>query len=164
MTSWNNSSGMPTFLRYKKPTSIKAWRRFLRNSGFVAGSLAAARSRMGIDVNDMTIRREAKVRKELIQDGRKRVFSTCENWFKLIWYLSPLRWCMVPLANNITPQLRNSTLRPSDLLAVLRSGPGHMFPESPPQRPEDQQLCCISCSWWPQKQTVTLYRQNLLVS
>lgn len=56
MTSSHSSSEMPTFLRYKKPTSMSAFRSWSRNSGLVAGFLDSARSRMGMDVNDMTLR------------------------------------------------------------------------------------------------------------
>lgn len=56
MTLWKSSSGMPTFLMYRKPTSISAWRRSARKAGLVAGSLASATSRMGMELNDIVSR------------------------------------------------------------------------------------------------------------
>lgn len=53
MVCLNSSSGIPTFLRYRKPTSSKACRRSERNAGLVVGSLARAMSRIGIDVKDI---------------------------------------------------------------------------------------------------------------
>lgn len=53
ITLSNSSSGTPTFLRYKNPTSISACRSCFKNSGFVAGSSASERSNRGIVVNDM---------------------------------------------------------------------------------------------------------------
>lgn len=53
MTWSHNSSGISTFFRYRNPTSIKACRRSARNCGFVSGSLAKARSKIGTEVNDM---------------------------------------------------------------------------------------------------------------
>jgi hypothetical protein len=53
MTFCVSSSGIPTFFRYKKPTSRRACRSSSRNCGLVAGSLALDRSRMGIESNDI---------------------------------------------------------------------------------------------------------------
>ena len=53
ITAWVSSSGMPTFLRYKKPTSRRAWRSSSKNWGLVEGSLARERSRIGIVLNDI---------------------------------------------------------------------------------------------------------------
>lgn len=53
MTAWVSSSGSPTFLRYKKPTSNNACRRSSRKADLVAGSFASERSRMGIESNDI---------------------------------------------------------------------------------------------------------------
>lgn len=44
---------MPTFLRYRKPTSRRAWRSSSRNWGLVDGSFAWERSRIGIALNDI---------------------------------------------------------------------------------------------------------------
>ena len=55
MTAWVSSSGMPTFLRYRNPTSRRAWRRSVRNWGLVEGSLASERSRMGIVLKDIIL-------------------------------------------------------------------------------------------------------------
>ncbi len=53
MTFCVSSSGMPTFFRYKKPTSRRACRSPSKNCGLVAGSLAWDRSRMGMESNDI---------------------------------------------------------------------------------------------------------------
>lgn len=53
MTACVSSSGIPTFLRYKNPTSRRAWRSWIRKSGFVVGDLASERSRMGMESNDI---------------------------------------------------------------------------------------------------------------
>ena len=53
ITACVSSSGIPTFLRYKKPTSSSAWRSSSRNWGLVAGSLARERSRMGMVTKDI---------------------------------------------------------------------------------------------------------------
>lgn len=47
-----NSSGIPTFFKYKNPTSSNACLSSSRNLGFVSGSRASERSRMGIELND----------------------------------------------------------------------------------------------------------------
>ena len=44
---------MPTFLRYKNPTSRRAWRSWFKKLGLIAGSLAKDRSSMGIESNDI---------------------------------------------------------------------------------------------------------------
>lgn len=53
MTFCVSLSGMPTFFRYKKPTSRRACRSWSRNCGLVAGSLAWDRSRIGMESNDI---------------------------------------------------------------------------------------------------------------
>lgn len=55
ITSSNISSSMPTFFKYKNPTSISARRSSARNCGFVAGSRASERSSTGMDVKDMVL-------------------------------------------------------------------------------------------------------------
>ena len=47
-----NSSGIPTFFKYKNPTSSNAWRSSSRNLGLVSGSRASERSSMGMELND----------------------------------------------------------------------------------------------------------------
>lgn len=53
MTICVSSFGIPTFLRYRNPTSSRACRSCSRNWGLVEGSLASERLRMGMESKDM---------------------------------------------------------------------------------------------------------------
>jgi hypothetical protein len=52
ITLCHKSAEMPTFLRYKNPTSINAYRNSSRKAGLVWGLRARERSRIGIELNE----------------------------------------------------------------------------------------------------------------
>ena len=123
ITACVRSSGMPTFFRYRNPTSRRACRSSSRNLGLVLGSFARERSSSGIAEKDI-------LGVELV------LHSKTPGWMCVSWVESIAGWIERLRETYLTAKTRRYDFQTEELeewrevLRILSRGCSTMAPSS----------------------------------